>query len=106
MVPGKPLHRRQWKSGRAHGERDNGHHSDDRWDRRRTGYSGDGGLATQALLANPSGLAFDGDHALYISDSGNSAIRKVDLSTGIITTVAGTGVGGFSGDGGPASRAN
>ncbi len=68
----------------------------------KSGYSGDGGLATQAHLAYPSGIAFDGDHTLYISDTGNNVIRKVNLSTGIITTVAGTGTAGFSGDGGPA----
>ena len=55
------------------------------------GYSGDGGQATAAHLAYPSGIALDGDHTLYISDTGNNAIRKVDLSTGIITTVAGNG---------------
>src|ERR1019366_879996 len=65
------------------------------------GYSGDGGPAAQALLNNPDGVAFDGDHTLYISDTGNNVIRKVDLTTGIITTVAGTGTAGFSGDGGP-----
>jgi sugar lactone lactonase YvrE len=69
----------------------------------RAGYSGDGGPATQALLANPDGIAFDGDHALYISDTCNNVIRKVDLATGIITTVVGTGTAGFSGDGGPAT---
>ena len=67
-----------------------------------SGYSGDGGQATLAHLAYPSGIAFDGDHALYISDTGNNAIRKVDLSTGIITTVAGTGTAGSTGDGGAA----
>jgi hypothetical protein len=67
------------------------------------GYSGDGGPATQALLSNPGGLAFDGNHTLYISDSFNNVIRKLDLSTGIITTVAGTGIAGFSGDGGQAT---
>ncbi|MGA1984234.1 MAG: Ig-like domain repeat protein [Acidobacteriaceae bacterium] len=67
------------------------------------GYSGDGGPATQALLSNPDGIAFDGDHTLYISDTGNNVIRKVNLTTGIITTVAGTGTAGFSGDGGPAT---
>lgn len=68
-----------------------------------SGYTGDGGLATQARLAYPSGVAFDGDHTLYISDTGNNAIRKVNLTTGIITTVAGTGIAGYSGDGGPAT---
>lgn len=70
-----------------------------------SGYSGDGGQATQAHLAYPSAVAFDGNHTLYISDTGNNAIRKVDLSTGIITTVAGTGVAGYSGDNGPATSA-
>jgi sugar lactone lactonase YvrE len=70
-----------------------------------SGYSGDSGLATRAHLAYPSAVAFDGDHTLYISDTGNNAIRKVDLSTGIITTVAGNGVGGSLGDGGPATSA-
>jgi hypothetical protein len=69
-----------------------------------SGYSGDGGQATLAHLAYPSGIAFDGDHALYISDTGNNVLRKVDLSTGIITTVAGTGVAGYSGDGGAATQ--
>jgi hypothetical protein len=69
------------------------------------GYAGDGGPATQALLAYPSGVAFDGDHMLYISDTGNNAIRRVDLTTGIITTFAGTGAAGFGGDGGPATSA-
>jgi sugar lactone lactonase YvrE len=68
-----------------------------------SGYSGDGGLATQAHLAYPSAVAFDGDHSLYISDTGNNVVREVNLSTGIITTVAGTGVAGYSGDGGPAT---
>ena len=71
----------------------------------KSGYSGDGGPATQAHLAYPSGIAFDGDHTLYISDTGNNAIRKVNLSTGIITTVAGIGTAGSSGDGGPATSA-
>jgi hypothetical protein len=69
------------------------------------GYSGDGGQATQAHLAYPSGIAFDGNHVLYISDTGNNAIRRVDLSTGVITTVAGTSAAGYAGDGGPATSA-
>jgi hypothetical protein len=64
-----------------------------------SGYSGDGGQATAAHLSYPSGIAFDGDHTLFISDTGNNAVRKVDLSTGIITTVAGTGVAGSGSDG-------
>jgi len=70
-----------------------------------SGYSGDGGPAIQAHLNSPSGIAFDGDHTLYISDTGNNAIRKVDLSTGMITTEAGNGTGGYAGDNGPATSA-
>lgn len=62
------------------------------------GFSGDGGQATQAKLANPTGLALDGKGNLFISDSGNERIRKVNLSTGIITTIAGTGETGFFGE--------
>ncbi|RPD96507.1 T9SS C-terminal target domain-containing protein [Aureibaculum marinum] len=62
------------------------------------GFSGDGGQATQAQLANPTGLALDGKGNLFISDSGNERIRKVNLSTGIITTIAGTGETGFFGE--------
>ena len=68
------------------------------------GYSGDGGLATAAQLYLPAGLAFDAAGNLYISDLGNNRIRKVSGS-GIIATVAGMGVRGFSGDGGPAVNA-
>lgn len=71
----------------------------------KSGYTGDGGLATQAHLAYPSAVVFDGDHSLYISDTGNNVIRKVDLSTGIITTVAGNGTASFAGDGGAATSA-
>jgi trimeric autotransporter adhesin len=74
------------------------------------GYGGDGGAATSALLFYPSDLAFDTKGNLYIADYINNLIRKVD-TFGIITTVAGTvhedtaGIGGFSGDGGPATNA-
>ena len=68
------------------------------------GYSGDGGPATSAQLNQPAGLAVDGSGNLYIADEDNNRIRKVS-SGGIITTVAGTGVGGFSGDGGSATSA-
>ena len=68
------------------------------------GYSGDGGPAVQAQLAIPSGIASDGDGNLYIADRFNHRIRLVD-PTGTITTVAGTGEEGFSGDGGPATEA-
>ncbi|MBT5470949.1 MAG: hypothetical protein HOK41_10135 [Nitrospina sp.] len=69
-----------------------------------SGFSGDGGQATQARLNVPAGLAFDKRGNLYIADRNNHRIRKVD-SRGIITTLAGTGTAGFSGDGGPAKQA-
>ena len=65
------------------------------------GYSGDGGPATEAQLSGPRQLLVDGAGDLYIPDTFNHRIRKVD-STGMITTVAGTGERGYSGDGGPA----
>ena len=69
------------------------------------GYTGDGGLATEATLAAPHELLFDRAGDLYIAERDNHVIRKVNMKTGIISTVAGTGVAGFSGDGGPAVRA-
>jgi sugar lactone lactonase YvrE len=68
------------------------------------GFGGDGGLATAAKLNDPNGIAFDSAGNLYVADSGNHRIRRIDRS-GIITTVAGTGVAGFSGDGGPGTNA-
>jgi len=70
------------------------------------GFSGDGRKATEAQLTNPTGLALDGKGNLYISDTGNDRIRKVDLTTGIIRTIAGTGINGFSGEGELATNAN
>ena len=69
------------------------------------GYTGDGGPATEATLAAPHELLFDRAGDLYIAERDNHVIRKVNMKTGIISTVAGTGVAGFSGDGGPAVRA-
>ena len=69
------------------------------------GYYGDGGPATTAALNYPSGITIDAEGNLYIADTGNERIRKVDVN-GIITTVAGTGTTGFNGDGGPATSAN
>lgn len=69
------------------------------------GYSGDGGPATSAELSSPSHITLDSAGNLYIADYYNNAIRKVTASTGIITTVAGNGSFGFSGDGGSATYA-
>ena len=68
------------------------------------GFSGDGGPAVEAKLDGPSGIAVDGAGNVYIADRGNDRIRRVD-GAGVITTIAGTGVRGFSGDGGPAVEA-
>src|SRR3984893_10596563 len=68
-------------------------------------YSGDGGPATSAALWTPTGVALDSANNLYIADFGNHRIRKVAAATGIITTVAGNGTQGFSGDGGLATSA-
>jgi len=70
------------------------------------GYSGDGGPAASASLKNPSGVAFDATGNIYIADTYNNRIRKVDASTGDITTVAGNGAQAYSGDGGPAASAS
>jgi sugar lactone lactonase YvrE len=70
----------------------------------RPGDSGDGGAATAAALNQPYDARLDGQGNLYIADFGNHRIRKVDRD-GRITTLAGTGVPGYSGDGGPAAAA-
>ena len=81
------------------------------------GYSGDGGPATDALLCQPWDVALDGAGNIFIADTNNNRIRRVDARTGIITTVAGSGPvnglehyeenghGSYSGDGGPALQA-
>jgi NHL repeat-containing protein len=77
------------------------------------GYEGDGHVAAKAELNQPAGLAVDKAGDVYIADAANNVVRKVDARTGIITTVAGDyaadkandGLGGFSGDGGPATSA-
>ena len=69
------------------------------------GYSGDGGPATVADLNSPLGTVSDSAGNLYIADSYNQVIRKVAAGTGVITTFAGTGIGGYSGDNGPATSA-
>lgn len=68
------------------------------------GFSGDGGTAASAELNNPGGVAVDSTGNLYIADSSNHRVRKVDAS-GKISTIAGIGTGGYSGDGGPATSA-
>ena len=68
------------------------------------GFSGDGGAATAAQLSNPQDVALDAAGNLYIADVNNNRIRKVN-SAGVISTVAGTGTAGFSGDGGAATSA-
>jgi hypothetical protein len=74
------------------------------------GYSGDGGVAVNAQLHSPTGVALDVAGSLYISDTANNRVRKVVMPTAInqdiISTVAGNGSAGFSGDGGPATQAS
>jgi sugar lactone lactonase YvrE len=69
------------------------------------GYSGDGGPALAAALNMPHELQFDAAGDLYIADRDSHTIRRIHMKTGIISTVAGTGVAGFSGDGGRARAA-
>ena len=68
-------------------------------------FSGDGGLASQAGLNTPEGVAVDPAGNFYIADMENYRIRKVTANNNVITTIAGTGTDGFSGDGGLATRA-
>jgi streptogramin lyase len=70
-----------------------------------SGYSGDGGPAANATLDAPAGLAFDSADNLFIVDQIANVVRRVDNGTGVITTFAGTGSAGYSGDGGPAASA-
>jgi len=69
------------------------------------GFAGDGGPAAQALLNGPHHLLIGPDGALYVADTWNYCVRRIDLKTKTITRVAGTGVKGMSGDGGPATQA-
>jgi sugar lactone lactonase YvrE len=69
------------------------------------GYSGDSAQATAATLALPHGLTLDAAGNLYFADTSNQRIRRIDAITGLITTIAGNGTQGFSGDNGPATAA-
>ena len=69
------------------------------------GYAGDGGRATAGSLNMPHEIAFDSRGHLYIAERDNHVVRKVDGATGVMSTLAGTGAAGLSGDGGPASQA-
>ena len=69
------------------------------------GYAGDGGPAAAGSLNMPHELAFDANNHIYIAERDNHVVRKIEAKTGIISTLAGTGVAGFSGDGGPSSKA-
>jgi len=71
-----------------------------------SGYAGDNGLATSAKLSGPSGMVFDPSGNLFFCDNNNSVVRRIDAATKIITTVAGNGIGGSAGNGGPAIAAN
>lgn len=72
---------------------------------RKSGYRGDGEVATAAALNLPHEIRFDDHGNHFIADMANHVIRRVDAKTGVITTMAGTGKAGFSGDGGPATQA-
>ncbi len=67
-----------------------------------SGYSGDGGPATEARLSRPSSITIDRNGNIYFSDTERTRIRRIDADTGHISTVAGAGFNGFSGDGSPA----
>lgn len=71
----------------------------------KAGYSGDGGKAVEARIDGPFGLVIGPDQALYVCEIGNHCIRRIDERTGAISTVAGNGKKGYSGDGGPAAAA-
>src|SRR5262245_37821015 len=70
-----------------------------------SGFGGDGGLAVNATLKNASGLALDSAGNLFIADTNNNRIRRIDAATKIITTYAGNGTAAFGGDNGPATAA-
>ncbi|GAB6985256.1 NHL domain-containing protein [Nocardioides pyridinolyticus] len=69
------------------------------------GYTGDGGLASEATLSGPQRLAIDSDGNIYVADTGNSVVRRIDAVTGLIATVAGDGTPGTGGNGDLATSA-
>lgn len=71
----------------------------------KSGHAGDGGPATQALLFEPYEVRFDREGHMFFVEMKGEVVRRVDARTGIISTVAGNGTAGFSGDGGPATKA-
>lgn len=70
-----------------------------------SGFAGDGGPASSARFLNPIGVAVDAAGNIFIADTGNHRIRRIDAATNVATTFAGTGTAGFAGDGGPADGA-
>jgi glucose/arabinose dehydrogenase len=70
-----------------------------------SGSAGDGGPAAAATFSWPGGLAVDAAGHLYVADAERHRVRRIEAGTGVITTIAGSGVAGFSGDGGPAAAA-
>jgi DNA-binding beta-propeller fold protein YncE len=69
------------------------------------GYGGDNGPAAAASFRDPHGIVIAPDNRMYVADTQNHTIRRIDLRTGVIATIAGTGERGYSGDGGPAAKA-
>jgi DNA-binding beta-propeller fold protein YncE len=69
------------------------------------GYSGDGGPAVAASFNEPYGIAIDSHRNIYVADRHNHCVRRIDGTSGIVTTFAGNGAAGYSGDGGPAAEA-
>jgi sugar lactone lactonase YvrE len=69
------------------------------------GFAGDGGPAAQAAFHEPHGLVINKRDEMFVADTHNNRVRKIDLKIDLITTIAGTGEAGFSGDGGPATKA-
>ncbi|MEZ5351092.1 MAG: hypothetical protein R2762_00515 [Bryobacteraceae bacterium] len=73
---------------------------------REGGFAGDGRKAAEARFHEPHGVVISPDQMLYVADTHNNRVRRIDLATGLVSTVAGNGKAGFSGDGGPATEAS